>query len=381
MILTKPDITISGVLRLLQFQDGSNTMGYKHVREMFAGILLSNFDKLKGEIKEYDMYEYEKIQAHLYQLSEESLDAYIWQPEVSHRLLYYKGIGISDVVAFLYSTLSAEIAKKNHLYDQNLFGNQLWSGNGDYLISFDKETSSFEEYEAPRINREIPLDFFSPYCMGLSQDQINESNATHFNLYLVEEAEKVFNFMEESVQPLLDYSNISELICRFNNVIMLKKQVDEAGKQRYISGSDGYFIGRTHIMNAEVVGNEFIAEVFVHEGIHSILYIIEEHQNWMPEMARALDIGITVPSNWSGNLLTIRSYFQAIFVWFGIYNFWKLCLEENIYDRDFVVKRLEFVRKGFRTLDIHEVARRYDLTLSEETIDTVSAAKNIVLMM
>jgi hypothetical protein len=379
MIKIKPDIAISKVIELLQFKDAYLLETYHEVRDMFAGILLKNLSAVKEQIKTHNHPLYGQIHDSILQLNDESLKSYLWQPEVSHRLLNYTHLQTTDLAAFFHTTLAAETARTTHIFDHKLLGDQIWSGNGDYMIAYDDKTGSFDEYEAPKIAGVVPLDFFSPYCMCLSQEEINESKSSKFSLYSIKEAEDLYNFMDESVEPILDHSQIIELIRQFNNVFMVKKQICENGKQQYISGSDGYFIGRTHIMNPDIVSKEFIAEVFVHEAIHSVLYIIEENRPWMPDMEKAKQVGLNVKSNWSGNLLTLRSYFQAIFVWFGIYNFWEICLSKKIYELEFVTNRLEFVRKGFQTLDIDDVVKKYCLKLPQNTIETIKAAKNIII--
>ncbi|MET0392580.1 MAG: hypothetical protein ABW019_05540 [Chitinophagaceae bacterium] len=377
MIVSQRDISISSVLAPFQFGNQSHLELYNDILHSFYDLLRNRLYRIKDMLKTAGKSQEEHLDQLLNQLDGVELDAYLFQPQVSNILLYGNTNEVLPIAGFLLETLSAQVAKKTHEFDPSLYS-QLWSANGDYLISRDESGSGFVEYEAPRISDRVPIDFFSPYCQSLSQDDIQEDPLTKFELYSFEEAENVFEFMEASLGPVSD-KNITELVCLFNNVVMVKKQVNPNGARPFISGSDGFYIGRTHVMNADKVDSEVIAEMFVHEAIHSVLYIIEEFRNWMPGFGDAARIGTSVPSNWSGNRLSIRSYFQAVFVWFGIFNFWKHALDHQLYDRERVVRRLQFVTNGFRTLDTAAIAREYGLRLGDETIETVEAAKKIVL--
>jgi hypothetical protein len=369
MIGTYNDTGIYSVLAPFQFTNGNNLPFYRDTRNSFCSLLQGKLEAFKHN---------EAIRQLLSQLTDTEINDYLLQPEVSHRLLFSGDDRVLQSADFFRTSLAAQLAKKTRTYDTALY-HRLWSGNGDYLISFNEEEGVFEEYEAPKVGDRVPIDFFSPYCMGLSQDEINESPDVQFDLYSIEEAEDVFAHLESAVLPLADNQNFHELICQCNNVLMLKKQVNKNGRTPFISGSDGFFIGRTHVMNADAVGKEHIAEMFVHEGIHTILYMIEEQRPWMPGMSDAIRIGLNVPSNWSGNLLSVRSYFQAVFVWFGIWHLWKYALDNNLYDKARVEKRFAFVVNGFATLDLDKISKTYNIAIPDETVDAVLAAKRIVL--
>lgn len=379
MVLTQRDISIASVLEPFRFDQGSNLTLYNDTMDVFHNILYGKLDDLKSRLKSADPNGLANLRESLASLNGAELDEFLVQPEISHVLLYRPNSNPTLVNNFLLRGLAAQLAKKTHVYDTDKY-DQLWSANGDYLISYNAAEGTFEEYEALKVLDRVPLDFFSPYCQSLSQAEIHEDSRNRFELYSIEEAEEIFAFVESSLHPVLHNENIIELSCRFNNTIMIQKQVNHDNRMPFISGSDGLYIGRTHIMNPTMVPQEVIAETFVHEAIHSVLYILDEHKAWMPSNDDATRILYTVPSNWSGNLLSIRSYFQAVFVWFGIFNFWKYVLANELYNEQYVNNRLEYVTKGFKTLDMDKIVRTYGLKLPAETIDTVNAAKNIVLM-
>ncbi|MBO9732451.1 MAG: hypothetical protein J7623_27665 [Chitinophaga sp.] len=374
MVGTYNDSGIYTVLTPFQFNKGDNLPFYKNVLSIFTTILKRNFEALMAGANLYRADDTRQLAS---QLNDPNLVEYLLQPEVSHRLLFdHEQLAGAD--DFFLLTLSAHLAKKTGKYDSAL-GSRIWSANGDFLISSEEDTGNYETYEAPRVAGRVPIDFFSPCCLGLSAEEIQEGQHTLFDLYSIEEAEQIFTHLEDAVLPLADNSNFHELICLFNNVLMVKKQQNPNGKKPFISGSDGYYIGRTHVMNPDVVSAEPIAEMFVHEAIHSVLYMLEEHGPWMPGVADAHRIGISVPSNWSGNRLSIRSYFQAVFVWFGIWNLWRYARENNLYNQEWIKKRLQFVTNGFATLNLDDIRKKYDIRLPDETVDAVLAAKKIVL--
>jgi hypothetical protein len=84
---------------------------------MFTGILLKKLSHLKEQIKTNKHPLYEQIHSSLIKLNDTSLKSYLWQPEVSHRLLNFTHFETADLVSFLYLTLSAETAKFTHTFE------------------------------------------------------------------------------------------------------------------------------------------------------------------------------------------------------------------------------------------------------------------------
>ncbi len=320
---------------------------------------------------------YAELQRRYTTLSEQEQENFLLQPEVSNRLL--KHPKDSATPAFFFRSLEAEVAKHTLEYDHAVFGGSLWSANGDFLISWNTETPEFSTFESPRLLETTTIDFFSPWCLGLSHADINEDSSAIIEPYSLSEAEHILCLLGDAVEPIEDHDKLICLIRQFNNVLLIKKQFNGQRQQSFISGSDGNFIGRTHVMNPDIVPVEFIVEVLVHEAIHTVLYMIEEVESWMPDDETALRIGISVVSDWSGNKLSIRSYFQAIFVWFGLYNFWDMALRTGRYDRLFAEKRLDFIRNGFAKLRLERIIQQYGLKVSDRTMETIKVAKKTIL--
>jgi hypothetical protein len=379
MPVIRSSASIMNAIGYFDFYRQEDTEIFKDIMQEYTNLLKLKWESFMHQAIFSDTAYENGVQEAINLLSEEEFGHFLVKPEISSRLLEDGNVGDPEVCRFFAGALACELAKKTHRYASELYGSSLWTANGDYLIAYDGLKKEYDEFNAPALSDNIVIDFFSPYCLKLSQEDINESATTIFECYSQEEAENIFNFLEQSIAPLTNQKHILYLINKFNNVILVKKQLTSDRKQVFISGSDGNYIGRTHVMNPEIVREEFIAEMLVHEAIHSVLYMVEELENWMPAQADALRIGISVISNWSGNSLSVRSYFQAIYVWYGIFNFWLTALRDRIYDRKFILNRLEFISRGFVSLDINQIIKSCQLQISDLTIESVQHVKRRIL--
>lgn len=109
------------------------------------------------------------------------------------------------------------------------------------------------------------------------------------------------------------------------------------------SGSNRSHIGLMSIANPDSLAwtPEDLAESFVHEAIHSVLYRIELAEFLHDTDAAALNERVCSP--WSGRTLPLNTFIHACFVWFGLWNFWRLSLAAG---QDCATLRLR-AEKGF----------------------------------
>lgn len=63
-----------------------------------------------------------------------------------------------------------------------------------------------------------------------------------------------------------------------------------------------------------------LTDALIHEAIHQIIYKLELESGFYTDYAAALRLGVTSP--WTGRTLQLESFIHAVFVWFGLLNFW-----------------------------------------------------------
>lgn len=107
-------------------------------------------------------------------------------------------------------------------------------------------------------------------------------------------------------------------------------------------------VGRMSLINAHLgdVTGAMIANAFVHEAIHSLLYVCETSEPLCPDIRETHVIRITSP--WSGRALALPSYVHACVVWFGLWMMWRLPSAREAYGE---IDSLEMYRRadrGFR---------------------------------
>jgi hypothetical protein len=68
-----------------------------------------------------------------------------------------------------------------------------------------------------------------------------------------------------------------------------------------------------------------LSEALVHEAIHQTIYKLELSESLFTDRKAASEL--TAVSPWSERTLKVTSFVHACFVWFGLWNFWRLCPE------------------------------------------------------
>jgi HEXXH motif-containing protein len=101
-----------------------------------------------------------------------------------------------------------------------------------------------------------------------------------------------------------------------------------------------------------------LANALVHEAIHSLLYMVELMEPFYVFEDRAFEVA----SPWTGNLLSLRSYVHACFVWFGLWNFWRAAIGSDALTGDEACGYVLRPSSGFKNGAFGETAavlRRY----------------------
>jgi HEXXH motif-containing protein len=140
--------------------------------------------------------------------------------------------------------------------------------------------------------------------------------------------------------------HLLEFVKVFNKVVIPQKDLDTPSI--ICSGSSGQYIGRSVITNPHIwnVDEVDIAEALVHEAIHALLYMQEQKKAWVLDDDLYNQTVRTV-SPWTGNLLPLRSYLQAAFVWFGLLHFWSQAMIVSTFERARIRQRMTRAASGF----------------------------------
>lgn len=351
---------------------------YRCINRLFQKCIKEKFSLISRDLIEINetLYEYgnKKIEA---ATAIEDIPG-VWNaPEFIGKMLNYPYESAEEIYSFSIKAIEAEIAKKSRTFDHNTHP-YLWTANGDHFIQFDKETCTYNHYNAFKLNELITLDFFSPNCIRIDSKELEEDQSAVIEEYNYEEAYAIYEKLEESVSPLYNFSNsVIELITNFTQVIILKKQVQ---KETILFSSASLFpyIGRSLLINADRAGSSQIIDALVHESIHSMLYMIDAIKKWMPANAIINKVGPVIPSPWTGRLLNPGNFCQAIFVWYGLFNFWQFALSNHLYDQGYGEKRIATIEKGFEKVEIDLMNKKFQLQLNDEVLETVEAVKAAV---
>lgn len=110
-----------------------------------------------------------------------------------------------------------------------------------------------------------------------------------------------------------------------------------------------------------------ISNAIVHESIHSVIYMFESCGSLLVTNKPAPSY--RVKSLWTGRTLTLDSFIQACFVWFGLFHFWRngrQCHDES-------VGFMEITRAGFSEDRYEEVCENLHPYVSESVVATMKS--------
>lgn len=252
----------------------------------------------------------------------------------------------------------------------------LWTVNGEYFINQNASQPEPFVFEAPLLLGRVPMDFLSPYCAFLSNDQVGEPDDAEVTNYEFSEIEALVGHFMDTLAPVEEgYPQVARFIRDYTRHLVLKVNPNAL----FTSGSNKTFIGRTVVTGAEKISRELLADAMVHEAAHSYLYMLEELQPWMPSWEISNNMGLAVASTWTGNKITLVSFSQAIFIWYTLFHFWTGCRERGLYDPEFIEKRLQTIQDGFRKLDLDELQKTARGTVPNTTMQTFVKTRASVL--
>jgi hypothetical protein len=260
-------------------------------------------------------------------------------PEISYRLNYRDSCSPSEASDFIRCSLLAEMAREGR---PTAFEHDTWTPYGDMCFRSDGSVIRF-----PQVSERMPLDFGSALVAkvdlgGPGSDPLEARapfDASEMSL-VVDRLNQACEGIRGTCPSVLDF------VLTFNKVLISVK--DAAAPEQFSSGSTTQYVGRTFITNPHVRSVDIadLAEALVHEGIHALLFMEELRHPWgdIPELrdgVRRLD------SPWTGNALSLSSYLQACFVWYGLAHFWALAMGERAFELAGIKRRLIRAACGF----------------------------------
>lgn len=105
----------------------------------------------------------------------------------------------------------------------------------------------------------------------------------------------------------------------FIYLVCIREEVEE--RASFSSVSFSCYPGLAVLSNCQGVGAHKLADALVHEAIHSALYLFETTKH--PLLTCQPPAHLRLQSPWTGRQLSLDSYVQACFVWFGLAHLWK----------------------------------------------------------
>lgn len=375
-MITLEYLTIRSVEDTLKFKE-TGAGFYTALMESFNDYVQKKYDILLAKIAKHSQALYEEINEKKTLIIPANFDSMLLSPEFLGITLKHSEAHIDKVGEFINTMLDAEIARQQEKFDTSKHSH-LWTGNGDYFIYFDPEKEVFEAYEAPKINDTITYDFLSPACLQVNNETLNDDHSIVAN-YGFDDAPLLYDKINDAMAPVDD--RVLTLIMRMTRMIIVKKQLDKDTKEaKFWSATHSNYIGKILLVNPDVASPEDIIDGLVHEAVHSLLYIIEELNPWMPSEEISVKIGNQICSPWTNNMLPLRAFLHALFVWYSLFNLWVYARENNLYDQADVKKRIKHIRAGYAEINIRrDIIDAYQLELNDELVQTIENMQEYVL--
>jgi len=348
------------------------------LNDAYINALKDKFSEYKHSLllSQPDLYERLVIREDL--LSDIDAQYFFTIPEVSHVILNHDFLGKNQITDFFIAAIDAIKSTATQTYDIDNYSH-LWIPDGSFYIKYDVRERVFRTFDTYHLLDKIPVDFFSPYCLKISNSDVNEKPENKIEPYDFGEIEIICRLLDETIEPIVDIENIISQLSTFLKAIVINKISNGGIATNLISGSDARYIGRTVISNVISANPLKLIEALIHESIHSTLYMGDVISPWLPTRDQTKQAGYDAVSPWTGNKISISSIQEAIFVWYGIYQLLKICHERDLYQASQVFDRLIFVMKGFKSLDLKRIAAANNFSVSEGLLYAVEQMQTEVL--
>ena len=314
-----------------------------------------------------------RADAHLSELSskasERAFCRFLGAPETSRRLLW-RVDDAAESARFFEASLRAELALAGQVIE---FSEETWTALGD--SAFLPDGSRINWPQEPGM---MPMDFGSPRARSIDLSGADFETLRPRDCCAPPELDVAFGKVRQAVIGVAHaHHETGQFIARFNKVLVI--QSDPANQGKSASGSNGQFVGRSFITNVQssVVTVEAVADAIVHEGIHGLLYMQQVMQPWGPPELIYNQTPVA-KSPWTGNLLPLRSFLEACFVWYGLLHFWCYALVNPVFEQREVRRHLGRALSGFVRQRLTDLVDEQREKLSPDVIDSVAALQTNV---
>lgn len=309
------------------------------------------------------------VTAALDALPPEVVDAILCAPEVSYRLLWpshHDDVDAARFVAGVFTDAGRPDDRLPSAYPlQGSAGPDVFGADGAVVAHWP-------------LYRELPLDVASTFALTVDVVGSRLRRDTPGPPLTPAELQATLLLLEEAcVEIARGVGPAWRVVRDFTKVVMLLP--DEAAPTQFSSGSSGQFVGRTVLSNPHLptVTPVHLAEALVHEAMHSVLYMDEQHDDWV--LDPALYAGpMRIASPWTGNPLPLRPFLQACFVWYGLLSFWSTALGRCRFDRECVRERIAVAASGFLRGDLLAHVREVKDRLAPPLIGAVAEMQSRV---
>jgi hypothetical protein len=348
------------------------------IHQQYVATLFKKYDVLKAYYLKHNPELYEDLILAEQKLEGNELAALLQIPEMSYLILKFLLIDKKIVVESLITAIDAFGSKRHNSFNIEKY-KSLWMPDGSFFIKYNGQNSRFTNFDSYKLLDTIPVDFFSPYCLKITNQDVNEPAGHLIAPYDFGYIEEICELFEDTTLPVLPFTGITNQLTTYLKAIVINQITNDGVVTNLVSGSDARFIGRTVISNVQSAEPEKLIEAFIHESIHSTLYMGDIVDTWLPTREETHNAGYAAVSPWTGNKISISSIQEAIFVWYGIYKLWKISFDNQLYDRAKVEQRLIFVCNGFEKLNIRKIAAEHKFNLKDDFEDAVQKMKKEVL--
>jgi hypothetical protein len=247
-----------------------------------------------------------------------------------------------------------------------------WTADGRAFVAADGSC-----IVQPTLDSDIALDLCSPHALALN---LSGGDAPADPPRMPPAAQAV----QHIASRLLDAWKgicaselaVSRCVADWTRVIIAQHDPS----QRFWSGSNGQYVGRVMIVNPDTAksSTEEIADALVHEAIHGFLYMHESVERWVLGNELYTSVGV-IRSPWSGELLPVRPFMQAAFVWYGLAMFWAQHVGGGVFDSNRACAMLERALAGFRRGSLVNRLKPWRAKIRTELIEAIDDLQQDVL--
>jgi hypothetical protein len=292
-------------------------------------------------------------------------------PETSYRVIYKDSCTLREAGDFVHRSLQSEMAREG---EPTEFKYDIWTPYGDMCFRSDGSVFRF-----PQISAAMPLDFGSPLVARVDLGVPGNYLAEFRTPFDASEMEVVIERLNLACQGIhAARPTLLDFVLTFNKVLISVK--DPAAPNRFSSGSTTQYVGRTFITNPHVDSVDIVdlAEALVHEAIHALLFMEELQHPWgdIPELGDGVR---RVDSPWTGNALSLSSFLQACFVWYGLVHFWALALREHTFDPQRIKQRFIQAVCGFLSGPLVNKLETFLPGIYPDVVDTIQEMQGSIV--